>query len=352
MTYARLDAESNRIAHWLRAIGVRQEDTVGVMAQRGIETIVAILGTVKAGSAYVPLDPESPAERIRGQLHDARTQAILGPIELEDQISALGVRADDRELSALLLDPDLSAIANESPKRLRSVAAPEDLYAVLFTSGSTGRPKGVALEHRNLLNLLWNAPELAPEPGEGTLQICAPQFDVATYEIWATLLSGARLVCHPPGRPDPGAVCRLIQEHEITWSAMATSIFHQLVQSGPEELADMRLVLTGGEALLPRYARRFRAACPETRLFNIYGPTETTVFACAHEVGEEVLSDDPIPIGQAVAGAQLHVLDEDAKPVAPGGRGELYIGGPGVSRGYLHQPHLTTERYLDNPFSS
>jgi amino acid adenylation domain-containing protein len=351
MTYAQLDAESNRAAHRLGALGVEHGDTVGIMAQRGIETVVAILGTVKAGGAYVPLDPDSPTERICRQLRDARATAILGPLDLADRIVALRDRAEDRQLPVVVLDPELNAIAEESTSPLRPEIAPEDLYAVLFTSGSTGHPKGVALEHRNLLNLLRNAPELAPEPGEGALQICAPQFDVAAYEIWATLLSGARLVCLPPGRPDPKAVCRIVREHEITWSAMATGIFHQLAQSGPEELADMRIVLTGGEALQPRYARLFRAACPATRLFNIYGPTETTVLVCAHEVGEEVLSDDPIPVGRAVAEAQLHVLDENGKPVAPGERGELHVGGPGISRGYLHQPSLTAERYRENPFS-
>jgi amino acid adenylation domain-containing protein len=352
MTYAQLDAASNRMARRLVALGIQREDTVGVLAQRGIETIVAVLGVVKAGGAYVPLDPDSPTERIRRQLHDARASATIGPIELADQIVALGKGAGEHELPTVVLDLELSAIASESSVRLRSEIAPKDLYAVLFTSGSTGRPKGVALEHRNLLNLLANAPELTPEPGEGALQIGAPQFDVATYEIWAALSSGARLVCHPPGRPDPTAVCRTIREHRVTWSAMPTGIFHQLAQSDPGQLADMRLLLTGGEALLPRYARRFRAACPTTRLVNIYGPTETTVFACAHEVGEEVLSDETIPVGQAVAGAQLYVLDEDAEPVAPGERGELYVGGPGISRGYLHQPELTAERYLDNRFSA
>jgi amino acid adenylation domain-containing protein len=144
-------------------------------------------------------------------------------------------------------------------------------------------------------------------------------------------------------------VYRTIVDHDVTWSMMATSIFHQLVEHGPEDLRGLRMALVGGEVMMPRYARSFRAACPDTRLFNTYGPAETTVFVSVHEVGEEVDSDDPIPIGRAIQGARLQILDDHHDPVAPGEQGELYIGGPGVSRGYLHRPDLIGARYLEDP---
>ena len=218
---------------------------------------------------------------------------------------------------------------------------------MLFTSGSTGAAKGVSIEHRNLLNLLQGAPELAPEPQEGALHVCAPQFDVAAYEIWATLLNGARLVCHPPGRPDPRMLAATIAEHRVTWSMMPTSVFHQMAESCPEGLAPLRMLLAGGEPMRPRYARRVLRACPDTRLLNVYGPAETTVFMTVQEVDEELCDGASIPIGRPIAGAELRILDEQGRPVGDGERGDLHVGGPCLVRGYLNRPDLTAERFTD-----
>ncbi len=342
LTYAQLDEHANRLAHRLRAHGAGRDEVVGVMAERGLELVVAIVGTLKAGAAYTPLDPESPRMRLRRQLDAVRACAVVTP-------AALAGRLAGAPQELLALDPELVVLGDEDATRLVETPAPEDLCAVLFTSGSTGIPKGVALEHRNLLNLIEREPDLLPRAGEGALHLAAPQFDMAAYEILGSLASGARLVCHAPGRPDPRAVCRTIADRDVTWAANATGIFHQLVEHGPEGLARLRMLLVGGEALLPRYARRFRAACPRTRLVNIYGPAETTSFCTAHEVGAEADGDAAIPIGRSVAGALFRVLGEDGAPVAPGERGELHVAGPGIARGYLHQPQLTAERFSQIP---
>jgi amino acid adenylation domain-containing protein len=338
-TYAALDADSNRLARRLGRLGVQPGDIVGVLAERGLETVVSALAVMKAGAAYVPLDPESPRWRTRLQLSDARAQCVLTP---EGHAAA----AHDSGLPVIALDRHMRVLAGEDDAPLGIDVSGEDLCAVLFTSGSTGRPKGVALEHRNFVNLLRRAPELTPAPGEGALHICAPQFDIAAYELWATLLAGGRLVCQAPGRPDPRAVCHTIAEHGVTWSAMPTSIFHQVIESDATALAGMRMLVVGGEAMLPGYAARFRRASPETRLVNAYGPAETTAFAFAHELGAEIDETQPVPIGRALAGTLPRILDERGAPVARGERGELYVGGPGVSRGYLHQPGLTAARYV------
>ncbi len=312
------------------------------MAERGLHTAVAMVGTIKAGAAYTPLDPESPKLRTHSLVAQAQCAAVITPDHLA---GGLG----DTPTPIVALDRNFEALAGERSTRVELHVQPEDLFAVIFTSGSTGKPKAVALEHRNYLSLLENAPELTPRPGEGALHVCAPQFDVAAYEIWATLLNGGRLVCHPPGRPDPRAVCRTVIDHDVTWSMMATSIFHQLVEHDPSDLRGLRMALVGGEVMMPHYTRRFRVACPNTRLFNTYGPAETTVFVCVHEVGEEVHSDDPIPIGRPIPGARLRILDRRRELVEPGEQGELYIGGPGVSRGYLHRPDLVGARYVADP---
>ncbi len=219
---------------------------------------------------------------------------------------------------------------------------------MLFTSGSTGASKGVAIEHRNLLNLLQGAPEFAPEPQEGALYVSAPQFDVAAYEIWATLLNGARLVCHPPGRPDPRMLAGTIADHRVTWSMMPTSVLHQMAESCPEGLAPLRILLAGGEVMRPSYARRVLQACPDTRLLNVYGPAETTIFMMAQEVDEELCDGASIPIGRPIAGAQVSILDEQGRPVADGERGDLHVSGPCLVRGYLNRPDLTSERFTSS----
>lgn len=344
LTYAQLDRRSRRLARRLRALGVARDEVVGVVAERGPETVVAAVAVARAGAAYAPLDPDSPHARTLAQLAGARARVVVAPEGLADRVSGSGLPlvtvavADGGTEGNGVVDGPLDVDVR-----------PEDLFAVVFTSGSTGRPKGVALEHRNLLNLLAGAPELAPLPGEGALQVCAPQFDMAIFELWATLLAGGRLVCHPPGRPDPVAVRRTIVEHDVGWAFMATSTFHQLVEAGPEELAGLRTLIAGGEVMRLRYARRFRSACPGTRLVNLYGPAETTVCCTAHVVGDEVDGDRALPVGSALAGALLDVRDREGRPVETGAKGELWVGGAGISRGYLHEPELTAERFRIEP---
>lgn len=344
LSYRELDEHSNRLARRLRASEVQPGDVVGVVAERSARAVVAMLGALKAGAAYAPLDPESPPRRTRMLVELARCSAIVAPDGLTD-------RLEGAEVPVVALDREFAALAGETAGRIELPVQPHDLFAVMFTSGSTGRPKAVALEHRNLLSLLESVPDLTPRVGEGALHVCAPQFDMAAYEIWATLLCGGRLVCHPPGRPDPRAVCETIVEHGTTWSTMATSIFHQLVESAAADLSSMRIVLVVGEVMQPGYAQRFRTACPQTRLFNVYGPAETTMFVSVHEVTEEIVPEKPIPIGRAIPGARLLVVDKNGQPVQPGQTGELCIGGPGVSRGYLHRPDLIGAQYLADPIN-
>jgi amino acid adenylation domain-containing protein len=341
LTHEQLDRLAADIARRLRELGVGRDEVVGVMAERGLETVVAAVAVAKAGGAYAPLDPDSPRRRTLAQLAHVRARAVLAPrglVERTSDIEAALIAVDAHDVGE-------GDVANAEP--LGAETEPSDLLAVVFTSGSSGRPKAVAVEHRNLLNLLTGAPELLPLAGEGALQVCAPQFDLAIFEIWATLLAGGRLVCHPPGRPDPAAVRRTIVEHDVGWGFMATSTFHQLVEAGPEELAGLRMLIAGGEAMQAAYARRFRAACPGTQLVNLYGPAETTVGCTAHVVGDESDVDAPLPIGRSLAGAMLDVRTPDGGPVEPGEKGELWVGGAGVSRGYLHDPDLTAERFRD-----
>jgi amino acid adenylation domain-containing protein len=339
LTYRQLDELSNQLAHRLRATGVGHGDVVGILAERGPRTVVAALGVLKADAAYAPMDPETPVLRLRQQLALAGARVVVAP-------SHLAARLGGPDIQVVALDDDWRVLSAESKDRPRRQSAPEDLYAVFFTSGSGGAPKAVAVEHGNMMNLLVTEPDLLPRPGEGALHVCTPQFDVGAYEIWAAVTAGARLVCQAPGRPEPRLICAEIAERTITWAAMATGIFHQLVEHDPRALAGMRLILVAGEPLSPLYARRLIAACPKTRLLNAYGPTETTVIVTAQEVTESSAAGQRIPIGRAIAGARLRILRDDGADAESGEAGELWIGGPCVARGYLRRPDLTAERFV------
>jgi amino acid adenylation domain-containing protein len=344
LSYLELDQRANRLAHHLLGLGVSTGDIVGILAQRGPETIAAALAVLKAGAAYAPLDPDSPAIRLSGQIDDLRARVALAPSELAGRLASAAPEA-----RVIALDEDWHEFASQDHRRVDVAVAPSDLMVVISTSGSTGRPKAVAIEHGSVLNVLDTSGELAPSLQESSLQVCVPQFDLGAYEIWATLLRGGRLVCHPPGRLDPADVCATIVEHGVRWAGMATGIFHMVAEHGPAPLAGMRVVLVGGEQLLPRYVRRFRSACPGVRLFNVYAPTETTIFSTVHEVSAEDEHGIRVPVGRAIGGARLAVRDADGSAVPRGQRGELYIGGPGVARGYLHAPELTAERFVEDP---
>ena len=339
LTYRELDRMSHAVAVALAGLGIEREARVGVMAERGAGTVIAALGTMRAGGAYVPVDPDSPPRRLGTMLAHASARAVLSPAHLAHRLAGTGA-------SVMLIEDVLGAAADPDARELVHRPRPEDLFAVLFTSGTTGMPKGVALEHRNLLNLLSGAPGLTPERGEGALHVCAPQFDIAAFEIWATLLSGGRLVCHAPGRPDPRQLAAQIARDQVTWSALPTSLFHQMAEFDPRALAGLRTLILGGEVLQPRYARRVRDACPRTRIINAYAPAEASVFVAAHEIDDSVHTDPAVPIGRPIARADLRILDGDGAAVRAGEVGELYIGGPGVCRGYLNAPEQTASRFL------
>lgn len=345
LTYRELEENANRLASLLRGLGAGPGEIVGVLADRGLQTIVALLAVLKAGAAYAPLDPDSPPARTAALVDDLAPRALLAPAHLADRLPP---RSDP---TTVRLDRDLRALAAADPRRLKSTAGEGDLCAVLFTSGSTGAPKPVAIEHRNLLNLIAGTSDFAPLPGETALHTAAPQFDVAAYEVWATLARGGRLYCHPPGRPDPRELRAAVAEQRVGWAFLATGVFHQLVEGGPDRLAGLRMMIVGGEQMDPGAARRLRAACPATRLVNVYGPAETTVFVSAEEVREPQDDAIRVPIGLPVAGAFLRVLDDRLRPVGRGATGELCIGGPGITRGYVHTARRIASLYMSDPLS-
>ncbi|MDD5627415.1 MAG: amino acid adenylation domain-containing protein, partial [Elusimicrobia bacterium] len=346
LTYSELDRCSDAFAARLAP-----ETIVGLYARRSVETVAAVLGALKAGAAYLPLDPEHPDARTRLLAEDARLAAVLAqepwPGRLAGALAGTGVR---------ILGLEEAGAGGRAPgRRPGRGPGPGSLAYVIYTSGSTGTPKGVAVEHRSAAELIaWMKREYPLGPGDAALQLTALTFDVSVAEMLWPLCSGARLVLAEPGAAkDPAGVLRTIRAERVTAVGFVPSFMSVLLDAaeaaGPQSLRSLRYAHAAGEALPVELARRFLRLCP-ARLDNIYGPTEAAVYSSFHRCsGEEGLP--VVPIGRPAARARLYVLDQDLRPVPPGVPGQLCIGGAGLARGYLHRPELTAERFVPDPFA-
>jgi amino acid adenylation domain-containing protein len=344
LTYGELDAASSRLAHRLRERGLETGDAVAVLADRSLEAVVAFLAALKGGGHYVPLDPGYPDERLAFMLRDTSARVVVAHPSAADRARRLG-------LDPLVLDSALEALSGEACDPPAAAADARDLIYVMYTSGSTGRPKGVAVEQRSVLRLVLAATELAPEPGEGVLLVNRLTFDVSAFDIWSALLNGARLVVHGPSSPDPVAIGRTIERHDVGVACLPTGLFHQLVEGNLPALRRLRLLIAVGDVLSPWHAARAAAELGDCRVVNAYGPTEATILASAYTLprGWQGAS---VPIGRPLPGTTLHVLDERRRPVSAGAAGELYVGGDAVARGYLNLPESTAERFVRDPFAA
>ncbi|MFD7080198.1 amino acid adenylation domain-containing protein [Streptomyces sp. NPDC059918] len=352
LTYRELNARADQLAEYLRNCGASAGRFVGVALPHSFDLVVALLAVLKTGAAYVPVDPGQPTARNAALLAQAGVFAVLVPEGVTDLPLPPGVR---------LLGPawTLGAVRAEPTPRVPVRVLPADIAYVTFTSGSTGRPKAVPATHASVTGYLRH---LVQESGLGAfdtvLQLAAISFDAATRDILGTLTAGARLVLLPTGSArDPRAILREVQERRVT-ALLSTvpSLLTALALSaaaGPEAGlpgASLRLVLVSGEKLKPEVARRALLLGPDVRLVNLYGPTECTMTSTAHQVTGEDLAAGHIPIGVPAPGVRALVLDPVGEPLPTGATGELYIGGPRVSYGYLGAPGLTAEAYVPDPF--
>ena len=337
LTYAELDRRATAVAAGLIAIGVEEEEPVGVCLPRSWQAICAFLGIARAGAAYVPISPDYPAKRQRMLLELAGAQMVLSGDD-HDRALPAGVRRLDLEA---LAD---SAVRGEPPV----VPGGDRLAYVLFTSGSTGTPKGVEVTHGNLVHLLRSGADIVPRRDDVVLHVVPLEFDVSGLEIWGALLNGARLVIAPRGRLDPRDLGALIAEREVTYLGLSTGVLHELVRAALPDLSGLRLAAPLGDVLSPQLAGELRRAHPHVLLHNAYGPTETTIAATSYELPPN--GAGPVPIGLALPGYCLHVLDESGSPVSDGEPGELWIGGPGVARGYRDDPERTAAAFRPDPF--
>jgi len=349
ITWAELERRSARVARRLRALGVRLDERVGLLADRSPDVIAALLGIVRAGGAYLPLDPIFPPERLAWMLADGGVRWLLTDGRL---LADLGPQELPAGLQVLSLD---EALAPGEPSGDQDVPLPtvpaEALAYVMYTSGSTGTPKGVAVTHRNVIRLVRGADYADLGPEQVWLQSAPISFDASTLEIWAPLLNGGRLALRDAGRASLDGLARSIARHGVTSLWLTAGLFHQMVDDRLEAFRPLRQLLAGGDVLSPEHAHRVREALPDLALIDGYGPTEGTTFTCCHRVTGAEPAGASVPIGRPIANARVYVVDEELRPVPPGVAGELYAAGDGLVRGYLGKPDLTAERFVPDPFS-
>jgi amino acid adenylation domain-containing protein len=339
LTYGDLERRANQLANRLLALGLRVEERVAVLAGRSPELVVAALAVLKAGGAYLPIDPRQPAARVSFMIEDAGGRVVLTERRWEHLLEGLGgvklVRLDGEAKTSLT-----DSYSDEAPG-VRAGAG--NAAYVIYTSGSTGRPKGVVVEHAALLNLVqWHRREYGVTAEDRATQVAGVGFDAAVWEMWATLTCGASLYF-----PDDEvvlsapALVRWLADERITICFLPTPVAEQaLLEEWPPDTR-LHWLITGGDKL----HRRPRPGMP-FKPVNLYGPTETTVVTTAAIIEDESFSDTAPSIGVPISNVRVYVLDKRLRPVPPGVVGELYVGGAGLARGYLSRPDLTAASFV------
>jgi surfactin family lipopeptide synthetase A len=354
LTYNQLNQRANRLAHYLRSLGVRPEVLVAVYMDRSIETVVAFLGILKAGGAYVPIDPAYPRERLGFVLQNAGIRVLLTQQRLAVKLARSSIF--DSQTQIICLDEDQGKMAQESQEALDSETVPDNAAYVIYTSGSTGRPKGVVISHRGICNrLLWGQGFYQLSEADRVLHAFSLSFDFATWELFTAFMGGARLILAQPERQQDSAyLVRLIADHRITVAGFVPSMLEAVLEEPRVESCDsLRKVFCGAEIFPVRLQERFHA-CLAAELQNTYGPTEASIdvtyWVCERQT-ESIRGLRSVPIGRPIANTQIYILDSHLQPVPVGVPGELHIGGISLARGYLNRPDLTAEKFIPNPFS-
>jgi len=345
LTYRELNARANRLARRLRDAGVGAEGRVALWAERSLELVVGLLAVLKAGGAYVPLDPGFPPERVESMLADAGARVVLAQ-------SALLGTLDLPAVTVVPLD-DPAALAGYAEDDLAVEVAGESLAYVLFTSGSTGRPKGVAVEHRQLVDYVLGVVErLEMEPGWSFAVVSTFAADLGNTSIFPALTTGGCLhVVAADRASDPEGLGALFAREGIDCLKIVPSHLGALLSGAePRRVLPRRLLVLGGEKSSWELVREVRRLAPATRVANHYGPTESTVGVTARPVGPEEEGMGTVPLGRPLPNAAAYVLDRNGQPLPAGVAGELYLGGAGLTRGYLGQPGWTAERFVPDPF--
>jgi amino acid adenylation domain-containing protein len=345
LTYAELNQKANQLARFLQNAGVRPGARVALCLERSLQAVVSLLAILKAGAAYVPVDPSYPLSRLSYLIADSGVQVLISQRSVISSLPELPVNVID-------LDADWPAIAVKEAVNLACDAEPGDQAYVMYTSGSTGNPKGVVVPQRAVLRLVRGNSFASFSSDEVFLQLAPLSFDAATFEIWGALLNGASLVLGPRGRLAPEEIGRLITAHGVTTLWLTAALFHLMASEHLDALRPLKQLLAGGDVLSLSHVRRVIEEIPTLRLINGYGPTENTTFTCCHAITLGSLAGGTVPIGKPIANTRIYLLDGAKKPVPIGVAGELYAAGDGLALEYLNSPELTSGKFLEHTFEN
>jgi surfactin family lipopeptide synthetase C len=342
LTYRELNRRANQVAHHLCSLGVGPDDLVGICVERSLEMVVGSLGILKAGAAYVPLDPGYPSERLAFMLEDAKVPILLTQQRLVGRLPKHGAKM-------ICLDADWEIIAQEDTENSTRKVKADNLAYVIYTSGSTGKPKGVEIEHQGLLNLVfWHQQAFSLSPADRATQIAGSAFDAAVWELWPYLTAGASIyIANEETRISPVLLRDWLIASAITITFLPTPLAESVLSlDWPRNIA-LRTLLTGGDKL-----HNYPSPSLPFKLVNNYGPTENTVVTTSGDVSSMNQSHRTPNIGRPIANTQVYLLDKNLQPVPVGIPGEIYVGGAGLARGYLNQPDQTALAFIPNPFSN
>jgi amino acid adenylation domain-containing protein len=345
LSYRELNSRANQVAHYLRGRGVRRDAPIGICMERGSEMIIGFLGILKAGAAYVPLDPQNPLDRIAFMIEDAKLEFLLTQEPLRERLPL------ERE-QLMCLDTQWAEIAQQSTENPNISVSADNLAYIMYTSGSTGIPKGICITHRAIARLVCHSNYVQLTDADIVAQASNASFDAATFEIWGALLHGARLVgVNREVLLSPTALAAQLRRDRVSTLFLTTALFNQMARQQPDGFSSLKHLLFGGEMVDVECVRQVLESGGPARLLHVYGPTETTTFASWWEVAGVSLEADNLPIGRPLSNTELYVLDEQAQPVPVGAVGELYIGGDGLARGYWRRPELTAEKFIPHQFA-
>ena len=347
LSYKQLNERSDQLAYYLKNTGVQTGTMVPVCMERSIGTLVAILGILKAGAAYVPIDSKYPTERIRFMFDDVAARLVISSKESRGVV----VMAD-HNINILEIDGDWPQVDKEPVNNLETAISCDDLAYVIYTSGSTGKPKGVMVTHGNVVSLVKGVDFLSLSDKDILLSTGSFSFDATTLEYWGMLLNGGQLVlCKESCLLDQQLLKKEITGKRINRMWFTSSWFNQLIEADITLFETLQTVIVGGEKLSERHIEKLRQTYPAIEIINGYGPTENTTFSSTYLIKEKAISK-PVPIGRPLNNRSIFILDGHQQLVPVGVSGELYLAGAGLAKGYLNQPGLTAEKFIANPFNT
>ena len=341
LTYKELNEKANQLARFLITNGASPGDIIGILLDKSLEVIISLLGILKVGGTFLPIDISYPNERINYILQDSKADMLL--------TNHLLIHKANDTVKSLIVESESSYFSEYEKDNLNISYLPENLAYIMYTSGSTGNPKGVMVTHQNVVRLVKNNTFIEFDKDEHILQTGSIVFDACTFEIWGALLNGFKLfVMKKEDLLDAYLLEKYLDKNKISTLWLTAPLFNQLSETNPLMFKNVKKLLTGGDVLSPKHINMVKRNCPNLTIINGYGPTENTTFSCCFTINKKYTNS--IPIGKPISNSTAYVISNNNKLCPIGIPGELWVGGDGVSKGYLNNDNLTAEKFIDNPF--